>query len=102
MCEKVEELRKRIGSAVVHNLRHEALIANPEATLKELCQFLGVEGSQDYYQDCAGIIYKAPHKSRFEVSWSRELIDTVKDKMGQVSFLRGYSYEDPLALTGDA
>ncbi len=63
-------------------------------SLKELCHFLGMDASDDYLKDCASIVFKSPHKSRYDTQWGRELIDIVKNRMKKFHFLEGYSYED--------
>lgn len=93
MCETVEKIKGEIGNGAVYVLRHESLVADPGATLENLCGFLGVAGDGNYYRDCASLIYKSPHKSRLEVSWSPELIADVKSKLSRFGFLADYSYE---------
>ena len=94
MCERIEELKKQVGGSAVHELRHEGLIADPPATLRRLCGFLGVPARESYHAACAGIIYRSAHKSRLEVPWDPQVIDAVKHRMDRFSFLRGYSYDD--------
>ena len=94
MCETIERIKRGVAPADVYDLKHEAMIADSTGTLKDLCKFLSVTSTDSYYEDCASIVYKASHKSRFEVPWNQELIDFVKEKMKRFSFLQGYCYED--------
>ncbi|HWP59056.1 MAG TPA: sulfotransferase [Candidatus Acidoferrales bacterium] len=94
MCEEVQEIQNRVEPAAIHVVRHEELIADPKATLRELLAFLALTADESYYADCASIIYKSPHKSRFEVPWSQELVDLVKRRMERFDYLDGYSYND--------
>jgi hypothetical protein len=59
-----------------------------------MCSFLGTEAPKEYLRDCAGIVNKSPHKTRYNANWNNELIDMVKERIAQFSFLKGYSYED--------
>ena len=67
---------------------------DPKSVLCELCGFLGLGYEDDYLEDCASIVFKSPHKSRYEVEWDDETLDAVGAGIRRVSFLEGYSYED--------
>ena len=84
----------QVARGAVHDLRHEALISDPKNTLKDLCGFLGLNAGVSYYADCASIIFKSSHKSRSEVEWNQELIDSVNQQMSTFPFLAGYAYDD--------
>lgn len=94
LCETVAVTKKQIKSADIFELRHESFISSPKTYLKELCLFLGLDASDDYLNDCASIVYKAPHKSRYDIQWDRELIDIVKRRIEKFPFLEEYSYEE--------
>ena len=76
------------------DVRHESFVEDPARHLGGLCRFLGLEYSDDYLKDCAGIIFKSPSKSRHKVDWDPETIRIVQSRMDEFDFLRGYSYED--------
>jgi hypothetical protein len=94
MCEIVERLKPQVTPGAVYDLRHEALIDNPKNTLKDLCGFLSLSAGEDYYTDCAGIIFKSSHKTRTDVEWNPELINSVRERMDKFPFLAGYGYDD--------
>lgn len=94
MCTIIEDLEKEMKSANVFHLKHESFIEDPTIHLKELCHFLEVDAPNDYLNDCASLVYKSPHKSRYDVEWNDELINFVKNEIiDRFSFLEGYSYE---------
>ena len=93
-CKTVANLKQQISEADILDVRHEALIDDPQTTLKELCDFLGVEAPKDYLEACTSIIFKSPQKSRFKVQWTDKSIEIVKNQIDQFEFLKGYSYED--------
>jgi len=93
-CGAVAALKKQIDPPDIFEVKHEDFIAHPGARLRELCHFLGVDAAEDYLRDCASIIYELPHKSRYDVKWSPELLDLVKGRMRQFPFLQGYTFED--------
>ena len=78
---------------IVFNLWHEEFIKEPKLHLKKLCDFLGVEAPKDYLNDCARIVYKKPHKSRYEVLWNKELVDEVAGRIKEFDFLKHYTYD---------
>jgi len=84
LCATVVSIKKHVESTDIFEFRHESFIVEPKDYLKKLCQFLGVEPSENYLNDCASIVYKSPHKSRYDIAWDIELINTVKD--GKVPF----------------
>jgi len=93
-CEIIMNLKKQIETSALLDIRHESIIANPKESITEICNFLGLEALEDYVKDCASIIYTKPHKSRYELEWTDELIDIVKNRMTEFSFLQGYSFEE--------
>ena len=93
LCETITDIKRQVESSELFELRYESLVKSPEICLEELCYFLGAGASNDYLNDCASILFESPHKSRYSVQWSRELIDIVEERMEHFSFLHGYSYE---------
>lgn len=87
-----EYIKKHVESTDIFEFRHESFIIEPKDYLKKLCQFLGVDPSGNYLNDCASIVYKSPHKSRYDIAWDIELINTVK--ILEIRNLREY-YEPP-------
>lgn len=73
---------------------HEDFISAPKLELKRMIEFLGLTADNSYYQSCASITYKSPHKSRFELEWPENLKKTVLDKMSEYKFLKRYSFEN--------
>ena len=92
-CQQVDKIKKNKADDIFE-IRHEKLIEDPKTNLQQLCSFLEIEGSQDYLEDCASIVFKSPRKSRCEGPWTEELIDSVQQKMEEYSFLNGYAYEE--------
>ena len=83
-----------LGNDAVIDVRHESLMEDPKSVLRELCGFLGLGYEDDYLEDCASIVFKSPHKSRYEVEWDDEMLDVVRAGICRFDFLEGYSYED--------
>lgn len=76
------------------DLYQEDLIKNPEGTLLNLLNFINVEYVDGYIQNCSEIVYKKPHKSRYDIVWSDDLIHFVQEEIKKYSFLSHYAYKD--------
>jgi hypothetical protein len=94
LCETIADLKKTLNPPDLFELRHEDYIQYPKYYLKEICEFLGVETTQEYLEDCAKIVYKSPNKSRHSIAWNPEQIEQVQTKINQYSFLSGYTYDN--------
>jgi hypothetical protein len=94
LADTVAEVKRRAGESHVIDVRHEAVIADPKGSLKELCGFLGVIPTDDYLDDCAAIVYQTAHQSRHEAPWTAELRDAVQGRIDRTAFLHGYRWDD--------
>jgi len=93
-CRNVVEIKKQIDKTDVFEERHESFIDDPKAYLRKLCRFLEEECPESYLTNCANIVFKSPHKSRYKIQWDDELIYAVKKRIGEFDFLKGYSFAD--------
>jgi len=82
------------GRYEVTTIRHEALIADPQGELAQLCEFLGVDPEPGYLDACAAIVYESPHRTRDRVEWSEADRRAVDEIIARHAFLRGYSFEN--------
>lgn len=94
LCAKIAGLRRTTTAAGWLDLRHEAVIADPAASLGQACRFLGVVADDSYLEHCASIVYDRPHQSRRDAPWTAELIDDVRTRMAAHPFLDGYAYDE--------
>lgn len=92
-CSAVQSARREFGDANMMDLFHEDLIADPQKSLKEACDFLGVDSTQDYLEACAKIVKKRPHKARWSVEWPDDLIGLVNSQLNKFPWLKRYSYD---------
>ncbi|MGB5771275.1 MAG: sulfotransferase, partial [Crocosphaera sp.] len=93
-CGTIANFKQQIKEKDFYDLKHEDIIQNPKIQLKELCDFLGQETSEDYLEDCASIIFDSPNKSRSRYDWDKDMIQLVESQIQHFSFLEGYSYEN--------
>ncbi len=94
LCKTVADVKKQLDVSDLFELRHESYVDDPKKFLRQMCSFLGVDAPDDYLDDCAGIVFKSPRKTRHTVQWNSGLTDSVYEKMSQFPFLEGYSYTD--------
>lgn len=92
-CERLVSLRERIGAEHLLAVRYEDFVRAPEANLRRLTSFLGVDAPQSYLDACTGILRPAPDVQRNMVDWQPEWIRLVESSMRKYSFLDGYSFE---------
>jgi hypothetical protein len=92
LASTVEKVRQHTDAADVVDIRQEDFVADPEGTLAQLCEFLGVPAPADYLHDCAAIVYESPNKSRHKIEWSPAVIEEVAARMRPFSFLDGYAF----------
>lgn len=94
LCDDINKIKQLVSAENMFDIRQEDVIKNPQENLKELCDFLNLEASETYLQDCASIIFKSPRKTRETIEWKPEDIQLVAEKISRYDFLQGYSFED--------
>lgn len=87
-------LQKRLSDSTVFHLRHELLIEKPIEVIKDVCRFLELDPYEDYLKVCSQLMYKEPHKTRFDYQWGKKHIKLVQDMMKRYPWFNGYTYED--------
>ncbi|MGB0383504.1 MAG: sulfotransferase family protein [Ardenticatenaceae bacterium] len=94
ICGVVNSFKAKVDQQNWFDMRHEDLIQTPESTLRRLYNFLGEEPSADLLQDGASLIYKSPHKSRYDAPWTSSLINMVEEEIAKYVFLEEYRYDN--------
>jgi hypothetical protein len=93
-CEAVSNIELSHDAEDVIHFKLEALIQDPQVALTGLCEFLGVEAIPDYLRACREVVFGSPHKSRYEMPWTPELVREVEYRMSDFAFLAEYSFDD--------
>jgi hypothetical protein len=94
LCQTAQAARRRIGEANWLDVWHEAVIDDPRAVLTRLLGFLGQPPDEAYLRDCASIVYKSPHKSRYAAAWTPARIRRVEAEGKKYAYLARYSYDN--------
>ncbi|MBD3397820.1 sulfotransferase [Candidatus Micrarchaeota archaeon] len=84
-------LKEKLGGDIF-DIRHEDVILNPKNEITKMCDFLGLDATDEYLQDCSNPIFKRISKTRKKINWTPNLIEKVSEKMKEYPFLKGYSY----------
>ena len=94
-CEANAGLRERLGRDAVLDVHHESVVEDPKSSLRELCDFLNLGCDEDYLETCASVVFRSPHKSRYDIEWDEASLAAVRAGIERFEFLKGYSYEAP-------
>jgi len=92
-CSTNARVMAEVGNDRVLTLRHEDLIRAPEAEVRRLCAFFGLDAPEDYVRDCASIVFSQPRQTRHLLEWQPEHRTHLEELIAQHSFLEGYSFE---------
>ncbi len=93
MCDTVSRVMEDAEDGSLTTLRLEALVSDAKAVLADLCAFLGVEGSAEYLNDCADLVWASPQRTREDAGWTAEEIARVRERMKRFPYLDGYGFE---------
>jgi hypothetical protein len=93
LCEAVEQTIARCDRTEIIHLRHEDLVAAPAERLRMLCEFVGLEPSRAYLDDCASIVFPSPVRTRAGARYSDQARARIQDRLNGFSFLRGYTFD---------
>lgn len=101
------EVRAVVNSALIEDnafpiltIRHEDLVAAPHERIRQLCEFVGVEATDDYVNACAGIIWESPQRTRDKIEWPDHHVERVNEIIQRYDFFDGYSLAAPSQLRG--
>lgn len=70
LCETASGVQAALPAEAWLDHRHEDLIADPEAALRRVCDWLGLDAPDDYVAACAETVYASPNRSRHAVDWT--------------------------------
>jgi hypothetical protein len=95
LCDAVAHVKQRVAAVDIYALRHEEFISCPRTLLERLCNFFNLNHDDDFLTASAHIVFKSPHRSRYDVHWNPRLIDIVQRKLDRFAFLADYTYDWP-------
>jgi len=89
-CESVERIVNEFESSSLLIVHLEELIESPTIELRSICEFLGLDCSNEYLEAAATIIMGKPNVSRRTIEWDQDLIDEVRNNMSRFPWLECY------------
>jgi len=93
-CNTLTTLQEQLDDSTLLAVKYDVFVRNPQEQLGAICQFLGLEAEVDYLEACASILYASPERNRDMVAWDEKSIEIVQNKIDQVEFLAGYTFEN--------
>lgn len=90
LCNTISDMQRELTEEEVLHVIYEDFCSDPIKGLGDICNFLGLESSSDYLQNCSKKITPSLHKSRERVTWSHEQVDEVKNIAQTHNFLNCY------------
>ena len=92
MFEAIQQIKHKydLNYLEVHG---KDLIANPKANILKMCDFLGISCSDNYLDICSGKLFKTESKTRYKLTWTKELISAVQDSIMNYDNLMRYSFD---------
>jgi hypothetical protein len=88
----VEALRAQIQEDQWHDLYHESLLSDPDATIRRLFHFLELDIETGFIENCKKILFTTPHKSRLTIEWPIEEIEYVASRLSSTKRFSSYSF----------
>ena len=67
----------KLGKHQCKRIYYEQLIENPLDSLQSLLDFLELNAEHSYLSACQSVMFDRPHKSRFGIDWTPEMIGAI-------------------------
>ena len=92
-CETLTRLHRQLPGSALLPIRYEEFLASPRDNLSDIGSFLGIEMDGDYLDACVGILYDSPERDRDAIAWDSRWIEYVQERIDNVAFLAGYTFD---------
>ena len=89
-----QHIKSKVGAEHFHVVYNEELVLFSKATLQEICSFLGIHCSEQFFERCGNILYESPHRIRTLVNWPKNVKDDITRRLKQSAVLERYSFEN--------
>ena len=77
----------------VLEIHHADHVRDPKGTMKQICDFLKVEITEEYLQQCYDRAFKSLSKSRETVVWNQHVLRIVEEGIKTYQFFHRYSFD---------
>lgn len=92
-CKRVARIVSRLNPSEVITVRYEELLADPAASIRRVCELVGLEPAVEYLDACTSVIDDKLTPERDKVTWSRHDIASVTSRTVEYQFLTGYRFD---------
>ena len=69
------------------------LIDNPREEITKLCEFLGVQCSEDYISKCASHVFTEESHTSKLINWPPEVKESIQHKLDSIPLFKAYNYK---------
>ena len=92
LSEAVINITRTCNVKVLH-VYIEDFVKDPKSAIQSICDFLALECSAEYLQQCSDKAFKSVSRTRDLLVWSPRTRATIEKMIKKFSFFRGYSFE---------
>ena len=90
-CEILERCASLWSGDELITVRHEDFVRDPEATLRALCAFLGLEPEPGWLASCRAVVFPQPTRSGQSAPWPDGLAESVVERARGYAHLASYA-----------
>lgn len=95
LCAGVEAVKAVVDPNDWLEVRHEDFVASPAATMKRIFGYLGLAADPAVAEGAEQIVRASANRSRHDIEWSVDDIDSVQAMVDRHDFLRTYVFDEP-------
>jgi hypothetical protein len=92
-ADDVELIAEMLDESEFFRLHHEDHVSNTADVLSDLCEFLGVDASDDYLSACEEFVFESPRQTRHDSEWTDDEIERIERKNQEYDWLEQYTFE---------
>ena len=86
------QYRKNKAFGTLLDVHSANLIQNPRKVLLRICNFIGLECSDDYLSSCASVVSPKASITRHLIVWPEDVKDDVQRQIQSFPFLQRYTF----------
>jgi hypothetical protein len=88
----VDDARTQLEPDELMEFNYETFAADPAPYLRDICRFIGVDGSDDFILASAALVKPSTNRSRDTVTWPPDVRQQVEEMIASRPTLRDYSF----------
>lgn len=72
------------------SIDHEKIVLQTKKTLSKICNFIGVDFSDKFLDDCRSVVFDSPRMSRNKVDYTKNQTEYIRNKKELFPFIKHY------------